>query len=250
MPTSSGKETKLEKRARELGISPEELQAKRDARRAKRDEVVKAAPPKRRHAMTQTRPPSTKYKGPTHKTLQELYAGEYTSFEALRQAMIANGVVEHRVNPYDVIQRAIDDTFTDYALMRQRIEADSKGNIKKAVEHPLYPDMERAREAMVRYSTFAMQYDIQLRQLKLGEARVGVLAATLRTVLNGLGLHHEQIQKVPRLLIDAIKDGERNPDQSRLDGLKAEAIAEILMNDSQVEINEIEAEATDMEAAA
>jgi hypothetical protein len=221
-----GTPSRLERRAKELGITPDELLARRQARKARQDAKRQQQPRiNNRHQLTKEQ-----------QTLSELYAEDYTTFDALRKAMIRNGVVEHRVSAYDVIQRAIDDTVTDYMLMRQRIEKDSNGNIAEAIDHPLYPSMEKAREAMVRYSTFAMQYDIQLRQLKINEARVGILASTLRNVLVGLGLNHDQIQKVPQLLIEQLKSGEKNPRQTKLDAVKAEAIAEILANDSEVEI--------------
>lgn len=223
--------TKIQRRADELGITVEELKERRQKRKEKMARRRAENPQKNhRHELTKTQA-----------TLVSLYAEEYTTFDALRVAMIKSGVVEHRISPYDVIQRAIDDTFTDYALMRQRIERDSKGNIVEATDHPLYPTMERAREAMVRYSTFALQYDIQRRQLALSEARVGILANTLRNVLANLGLNHDQIQKVPSLLIAQLKAGEKDIRQTKLDELKAEAIAEILANDSAVEIIDVEA---------
>lgn len=178
---------------------------------------------------------------PKHQYLADIYAEKYTSFDALRQAMVKNGIVEHGINPYEVIQRAIDDTTTDYLLLRTRIDRDTKGDPTRLVEHELYPYMEHMREAMVRYSTFAMQYDIQKRQLRLSETRVALLATTLRTVLQNLGVDHDTIKQVPRLLIEQIKAEEpRGPNigagQTKLDPEKAEALAEILSNESQIEI--------------
>src|SRR3954454_8056558 len=94
---------------------------------------------------------------PRHKYLADIYAEKYTTFQALRQAMVQNGIVEHGINPYEVIQRAIDDTTVDYLLLRREIDKDTKANPQALVDHPLYPYMEHMREAMVRYSTFAMQ---------------------------------------------------------------------------------------------
>jgi hypothetical protein len=179
---------------------------------------------------------------PRHQYLADIYAEKYTTFDALRSAMVQNGIVEHGINPYEVIQRAIDDTTVDYMLLRRA----TKGNPNKLTEHPLYPTMESMREAMVRYSTFAMQYDIQRRQLKLSETRVALLAATLRTVLTQLGLTHDQIKQVPQLLIAAIQEDEprgpggNNGVQSKLDPNKATALAEILANDATVEVIDAE----------
>jgi hypothetical protein len=178
---------------------------------------------------------------PKHEYLADIYAERYTTFDALRQAMVQNGIVEHGINPYEVIQRAIDDTTTDYLLLRRAIDKDTKGDPAKLVNHPLYEYMEHMREAMVRYSTFAMQYDIQKRQLRLSETRVALLATTLRTVLTDLGLTQDQIKQVPRLLIEAIQNEEpRQPNigagQTKLDVNKATALAEILHHDSTVEI--------------
>lgn len=220
----------MERRARELGLTKEELIQKRQARR----ERMARRRAKQPQAVTQSRTQLTK----AQETLRGIYAEEYTTFDALRKAMLNNGIVEHRVSPYDVIQRAIDDCATDYLLMRQQIERDSGGNIKKATEHDLYYDMERIREAMVRFSTFAMQYDIQMRQLKLSEARVAILATTLRTVLTNLGVNQEVIRQVPKMLIEQLVSEQQrgNNRSSRLDGDKATALAEILANDTEVVI--------------
>lgn len=235
------RKSRIERRADELGITVDELKARRQRRKERlATKRGKEGPKQARHKVT-------KSKDPDNPTLAAIYAEEYSTFDALRSAMIRGGVVEHRVPAFDVIQRAIDDTFTDYALLRQRIERDSGGNIEEAIDHPLYPTMERTREAMVRYSTFALQYDIQRRQLALSEARVGILAATLRNVLTGLGLNHDQIQQVPKLLIKELTQHPQGPRQSKLDEVKAEAIAEILANDSKVTItDDIEIEAEDV----
>lgn len=235
----SQRETRDERRARELGITVPELHERRQKSRARREAKRNAkGHGNNRHLLTKEQA-----------TLADLYAEKYSTFDALRIAMVQNGVVEHRVSAFDVIQRAIDDTVTDYLLLRKRIEADGHGNIESMVEHPLYEVMERVREAMVRYSTFAMQYDIQMRQLKLSEARVGILSHTLRQVLGGLGLNQEQIRQVPKLLIEAIQAQEPNNFRAtKLDPVKAEAIAEILGNDVEVEI--LDAHATDVEGAA
>jgi len=180
---------------------------------------------------------------PKYQYLADIYAERYTTFEALRMAMVQNGIVDHGINPYDVIQRAIDDTTTDYLLLRRQIDKDTQGSPELLVDHPLTPYMEQMREAMVRYATFATQYDIQRRQLKLSESRVALLSATLRDVLQDLGLPHEQIREVPRLLINQLKatDEQKGPKQyrqSKLDADKAEAIAEILHHDAEVTITD------------
>lgn len=163
--------------------------------------------------------------------------------------MVQYGIVEHGLSPFDVIQRAIDDTATDYILVRQRIDKDTNGDPTKLEDHPLYYFMEHIREASVRYSTFAMQYDIQRRQLKLSESRVALLAATLRTVATQLGLTPDQTRQIPKLLISTLEQERikqdppnpgRNAQPTRMDPNKAEAIAEILHHDSMVEVIEVE----------
>jgi uncharacterized protein YjiS (DUF1127 family) len=143
-----------------------------------------------------------------------------------------------------VIQRAIDDTTTDYLLLRRQIDKETNGDPELLVDHPLTPYMESMREAMVRYATFATQYDIQRRQLKLSESRVALLSHTLRDVLQDLGLTHEQIKEVPRLLIAQLKQSEPKAGPSvgpsKLDANKAEAIAEILHHDAEVSITDAE----------
>jgi hypothetical protein len=177
---------------------------------------------------------------PKYQYLADIYAERYTTFDALRMAMVHNGIVDHGINPYDVIQRAIDDTTTDYLLLRRTIDKETNGDPELLVDHPLYHYMEQMREAAVRYATFATQYDIQRRQLKLSESRVALLSHTLRDVLQDLGMNHEQIREVPKLLIQNLKNSEppsnNGRNGSRLDATKAEAIAEILHHDAEVSI--------------
>lgn len=226
--------TKIQKRAEQLGITVDELKQKRQIRAEKNR--------KRNQGKNSNRAQLSN----EHSVLADLYAEEYTTFEALRMAMLKKGIVEHRISPYDVIQRAIDDCATDYLLLRQRLESKHQGNIEDMTDDPLYEVMARTREAMVRYSTFAMQYDIQLRQVKLSEARIGILGATLRTVLQNMGMPHDQISKVPQLLIEQITNREpAGLRASKIDAQKALAIAEILHNDTEVTI-ELEAEAEDV----
>lgn len=231
--------SRVERRAQELGITVDELKQRRQ-RRAERlaQRRAKEETNNQRSALSKN-----------EQTLADLYAENYSTFDALRVAMLRGGVVEHRVSPFDVIQRAIDDCATDYLLLRQRLERKHHGNIEEMTDDPLYAVMERVREAMVRYSTFAMQYDIQLRQLKLSEARVGVLAATLRNVLNGLGLNPDQVRQVPQLLIRELQGAEGQSQRNQhLDVQKAEAIAEILHNDTEVviELDEDDIEVQDV----
>jgi hypothetical protein len=179
---------------------------------------------------------------PTYPELAAVYAQEYNSFAALRNAMIEHGIVEHRLNPYEVVQRAIDDTATDYLLLRRRIERDTGGNIKRFVDHPLYDHMVSTREAMVRYATFAMQYDIARRQIQLSESRIALLADTLRTVLTSLGMNKDQIAQVPKLLIAAVTERQEQIDHNpstqggrqRIDKEKAMALAEIISDNNEV----------------
>lgn len=193
-----------------------------------------------------THPPRTTL--PTDEFQADIYAQRHTTFEALRTALVKNGIVEHGLNPYEVIQRAIDDTTTDYLLTRQRIERDAKGNIKKFANHPLYDHMVDMREAAVRYSTFATQYDIQKRQLKLSESRIALLAITLRTTLQNLGMNPDQIAKVPQLLINTLSQNEQtgNPAIPKPNHTQANAIAEIMHRDAIVEVIDVTPGETDL----
>ena len=180
---------------------------------------------------------------PKYQYLADIYAERYNTFDALRQAMVENGIVEHGINPYDVIQRAIDDTTTDYLLLRRQIDKDTHGDPEALVDHPLYDYMEHMREASVRYATFATQYDIQKRQLKLSETRVALLAHTLRTVGENLGLTNDQIKQIPTLLIEQVaKASPATHVQGKqvLDQTKALALAEILHHDAEVEVIDVD----------
>lgn len=170
---------------------------------------------------------------PKYPALAAIYAERYSSFDALRTAMVQSGIVDHGINPYEVIQRAIDDTTFDYLLIRKQIDKDTHGDPYKITAHPLYDHMEHIREATVRYSSMAMQYDIARRQLRLSESRIALLAHTLKEVLPKLGVTQEQIKQVPQLLIEQL-----HHQQPTLDETKATALAEILGNDAEIVIED------------
>lgn len=187
---------------------------------------------------------------PTHEDVAAVYRkNTWDNFEALRTALVQNGIVEHGLNPYDVIQRAIDDVSLDYLLLRRAIDRDTQGDPHKLTEHDLYMDMEHARECMVRYSTFAVQYDIQKRQLRLNEGRIALLAATLRVVLSNFDIPQERIKEVPRLLIDALQAEmpyHGSATGPKMNESRALAMAEIISNpDIEIELD-IEGEAKDV----
>lgn len=147
--------------------------------------------------------------------------------------MVQNGIVDHGINPYEVIQRAIDDTSIDYLLLRKKIDRETHGDPNKLINHPLYDHMEHIREASVRYSAMAMQYDIQRRQLRLSESRIALLAHTLREILPQLGVPPDQIKRVPQLLIEQVKHQQPSFNQN-----KATALAEIIGNDAEIIIED------------
>lgn len=177
---------------------------------------------------------------PTHEDLVEVYSEEFTTFQQLRKVLVQKGIVEHGLNPYEVIQRAIDDVSLDYLITRRKIDQDTNGDPNKLVDHELYEHMEHMRESMVRYSTFAMQYDIQKRQLKLSESRIALLAASLRVVLLNFDVPQDKIKEVPRMLIEAIKSEtpwQGNPFGPKLNDEKANAMAELISGDDiEVEV--------------
>lgn len=148
----------------------------------------------------------------------------------LRRLMIQYGVVEHRISPYEALQRAIDDATLDYIALRKLVdrESDSPSDI---VNHELYDEMCSARETMVRYSTYAIQYDIAAKQQKLTETRVALLAHALQITLRTLNIPEDTIKQAPELLIANLNKADR-----KLDPLKAQAITEILNEDAEVTI--------------
>jgi hypothetical protein len=166
---------------------------------------------------------------PRYPELAAIYAEKWNSFDAMRAAMVQAGIVEHGISPYDCIQRAIDDVATDYLLLRRKIDKESS-NIEEQIEHPLHDYMEHLRECMVRYSTFAAQYDINNKNLKLSEARLALLANGLREIARQLKLSDEQTKQMPAMLINIFAQTQN------LDVYKATALAEILGNDADIEI--------------
>lgn len=189
---------------------------------------------------------------PQYPELVAIYAEEWDSFDAMRAAMIRKGIIEHGISPYDAIQRAIDDVTTDYLLLQRHIRKEAENSKKfnkhqAYVEHPLYDHMLHLRECSVRYSTFAAQYQMEQRRAKLSETRIAVLANTLRTVLENMQLPQDTIRQIPRLLIEEL-DKDRHAMQ--ISAQKAEALAEILHNDSDVEFIDVDVEEIDDEEPA
>lgn len=148
----------------------------------------------------------------------------------LRRLMIRYGVVEHRISPYEALQRAIDDATLDYLAIRTLVdrESDSPSDL---VHHPLYREMCTARETMVRYSTYAIQYDIAAKQQKLTETRVALLAHALQITLRQMGIPEQAIKDAPSKLIDNLQKAD-----PKLDSMKATAITEIMNEDATVTI--------------
>lgn len=174
-------------------------------------------------------------KAPTYPALAAIYAEKWNTFDAMRAAMVQGGIVEHGISPYDCIQRAIDDVTTDYLLLRRKIDKESN-TIEEHIEHPLNDHCEHLRECMVRYSTFAAQYDINNKNLKLSEARLALLSNGLKEVARSLKLTETQTQQLPSMLINIFAQTQR------LDETKTTALAEILGNDAEIEIIEGTAE--------
>lgn len=156
----------------------------------------------------------------------------FTTNDELRRIIIKYGLVEHRISPYEALQRAIDDATIDYMIIRKKVDRESNGP-SDIFDHPNYDQMLQARETMVRYATYAIQYDIISRQQKITETRVALLGHALQATLQELGVDYDKIQKAPSMLIDKLGQADR-----KLDTKKAEALVEILHNDAEVEIKD------------
>jgi len=158
------------------------------------------------------------------------------TIKRLRAQLVSNGVVELNIDPTDALQRAIDDVTTDYMLIRQQIHAelaDDPDRLDEFFEHELYPEAVRLRQQMSQYATYAIQYKLAERHIRLSETRTALLACTLQTTLEELGIDYDTIKRVPGLLMKNLMDSEHAP---VIDVVKAEAMAEILINGAEVEI--------------
>lgn len=167
-----------------------------------------------------------------------------TTIKRLRQQLVAHGVVELNIDPTDALSRAIDDCTTDYLLIRQQISAelaDDPDRLDEFFEHELYPEAVRLRQQMSQYATYAIQYKLAERHIRLSETRTALLAYALQTTLEEIGLDYDTIKRVPGLLMKNLMDSEHAPN---IDIVKAEAMAEIMINGAEVDIVDVEAEET------
>lgn len=213
--------------------------------------------PKRQHHQVLKRNDFPDDRLPTHPHLAEQFRNDkWKTMDQLKAMMIQGGIVEHRISPLDALQRAIDDVTMDYLALRDFIQTSkhvTEDDEPLAAEHthPLAHRADYLRECMVRYSTFASQYKIAERANKMNEARTALLAFALKEVLSRLGVPQDQITQAPKMLIQVLaekhnhdpnseytdgRDGLERGRSTRLDPAKAEAIAEILHNDSEVVI--------------
>jgi hypothetical protein len=159
---------------------------------------------------------------------------------ALKSEILKKGIVEHNIQPEDALQRAIDDTTGDYLLLRSRIRAeigDDSDRLQEFFDHELYPEAERLKSQMAQLSTIALQYKLADRNMRLDESRTALLAFTLQRTLEQLGVEYEVIRRVPGLMMKNLGDSEHAP---KIDLKKAEALAEILGNDAEIELNTID----------
>jgi hypothetical protein len=163
-----------------------------------------------------------------------------TTIKALKKQLLSKGIVEHHIDPTDALQVAIDDTTLDYKLIREQISAelaDDPDRLEEFFDHPLYPEAVRLREQSARYSTYAIQYKLAERHIRLSETRTALLAYALQTTLEQIGLDYDTIKRVPGLLMKNLMSSEHAP---HIDILKAEALAEILVNGAEVDIIDVE----------
>lgn len=194
---------------------------------------------------------------PTHPELADQFRKDkWVKLDQLKAMMIQGGIVEHRISPLDALQRAIDDVTMDYLALRNFISnsdhvQNSQDRVAAEHTHPLTARADYLRECMVRYSTFASQYKIAERANKMNEARTALLAFALKEVLTRLNVPQDQIAQAPKMLIQVLaekhnhdpnseftdgRDGLPRGRSTALDADKAEALVEILHNDSQVVI--------------
>lgn len=160
--------------------------------------------------------------------------------------MIRKGIVEHNLSAYEVLQRAIDDVTTDYLLVRSHIDREAL-TISAQVHHEFKEYMDHLRECMVRYATFAIQYDIQSRALKVSETRVAVLATALKELLQQpeFGLSQEVLVTIPGRLVEIIRGEHMEASNGlnsfhRMTPTRITALAEILDGEAEIEIVDVD----------
>lgn len=117
-----------------------------------------------------------------------------------REELARKGLVDIDLNPVDVIQRAIDDTAGDYAIMRAIM--DEYETPQEAFrKRPFLAEYSASlRSEMTKYATLALNYNLAERQVRLREVEVAILGRLLKHTLEEIGVPAETIRQLPKAL--------------------------------------------------
>lgn len=136
----------------------------------------------------------------------------YRQIQDLRTRAVQAGLIEHGLDPIQVLQRLIDDGFIDYMLARQEYDsfvASNETEQIKNLEHPLLKETRRLERRMLAYrreaaylSGLSVQYNLQDRQTRVAEARIQLFMQALQQTLRhpDINLSPDKVKLIPRIM--------------------------------------------------
>lgn len=139
--------------------------------------------------------------------------------EELRTRAVQAGLVEHGINPINVLQRLIDDAFMQYVMAQQDYdnwiadhpELDNKIDTRnpKLVELRRLENRVRAyRREAAYFSGLSVQYNLQERQTQVAEARIQLFMHALQQTLRhpDIDLTPDKVKLIPGIMKQKIND--------------------------------------------
>lgn len=133
--------------------------------------------------------------------------------EELRTRAVQAGLVEHGINPINVLQRLIDDAFMQYMLAQQdydnyTVDHPELGKIIDA-RNPKLAELRRLenrvrayRREAAYFSGLSVQYNLQERQTQVAEARIQLFMHALQQTLRhpDIDLTPDKVKLIPGIM--------------------------------------------------
>lgn len=147
----------------------------------------------------------------------------YKELEELRTRAIQAGLVVHGLNPVEVLQRLIDDAFIAYALAQQEADEYLTSTSNNLLDQKVIRNNENRARALRREAAYfaglSVQYNLQDRQTKVQEARLGLMVTVIQRVLRhpDIDLPPEKVRQIPRLMqktLHTMRQGQQDQEEA------------------------------------
>jgi hypothetical protein len=131
------------------------------------------------------------------------HATKLIALRNLRHQAVKNGLVEHGLQPTQVLQRLIDDAFIDY-----HIEQQQQQDLRAAGKHTAGAKLRALRREAAYFASLALQYSISDRQTRILEAQTQLVATLLQQTLRhpDINLPESKIRKIPAIMEQAAQN--------------------------------------------